>query len=442
MSKNKVLKNISSLFLVQLANYLFPMVSLPIIVRIIGAENFGLINYASSIVLYCVLLINYSFSLTATKKIAQSPNDTQLLNRVFSEVMGAKLFLLLISLIGFTAAMVYIDEMREHWQVMWFSFMLCLGTVLMPDWVFQGRQKLDKLAYFNLVIKVLFTISVLLFVRNKDDYFYQPLVMSISQALIAVLAIYYLTRREGLKLRWPQWPNVFQMLKEDRVIFLSLLVTSLYVTTNTVVLGAVSSPAEVGYFSAAHRFIIIEYSLLTVPLSMSLYPFICSSFSSDENNGLKIVRRIFPLVVALTLICGFATWVAGPFFVELFYGREFLPSKAMFQVMCFIPFLMLINNLLGAQVMLNLGLQRQYLVISFAITGVSVMINFTMSSHYGGMGASYANLLTEICFTIILSAYLYIKRVSVIDLNMFRPYLLSREIKYLLSGNNFIKRRA
>ena len=58
MNKKVLIHNISSLFSVQVANYVLPMVSVPIIVRIIGPEKYGLINYAAAIVSYFIIIVN------------------------------------------------------------------------------------------------------------------------------------------------------------------------------------------------------------------------------------------------------------------------------------------------------------------------------------------------------------------------------------------------
>jgi O-antigen/teichoic acid export membrane protein len=73
--KKALISNISSLFSVEVANYILPMVSMPVIVRIIGPDKFGIINYAGAIVGYFVLIVNYGFDLTATRKIAQNKGD-------------------------------------------------------------------------------------------------------------------------------------------------------------------------------------------------------------------------------------------------------------------------------------------------------------------------------------------------------------------------------
>ena len=106
IQNKNIIKSTSSLFLVQIGNYVVPMISIPIIVRIIGPDKFGMINYASAIIMYFFLLINYGFNLTATRKIAQLGNNSDIRNSVFSEVLGSKIFLFFISCLIFAGCLV------------------------------------------------------------------------------------------------------------------------------------------------------------------------------------------------------------------------------------------------------------------------------------------------------------------------------------------------
>lgn len=60
---------------------------MPIIVRIIGPDKFGALNFSASLITYFSLLINYGFDLTATRAIAKNKDNKEERNRIFSEVL-------------------------------------------------------------------------------------------------------------------------------------------------------------------------------------------------------------------------------------------------------------------------------------------------------------------------------------------------------------------
>ncbi|MBP8976516.1 MAG: oligosaccharide flippase family protein, partial [Bacteroidetes bacterium] len=61
---HRIARNFFSLNIVQVASYIFPLIALPYIVRVIGPEKYGTINFAQAIISYFTLVIIYSFDYT------------------------------------------------------------------------------------------------------------------------------------------------------------------------------------------------------------------------------------------------------------------------------------------------------------------------------------------------------------------------------------------
>ena len=67
---SRVLHNVTSLSGLQVVTYLFPIIILPYLFRVIGPEKFGLIAFAQAFVQYFMILTDYGFSVSATKEIS------------------------------------------------------------------------------------------------------------------------------------------------------------------------------------------------------------------------------------------------------------------------------------------------------------------------------------------------------------------------------------
>ncbi|MBO7635291.1 MAG: oligosaccharide flippase family protein, partial [Paludibacteraceae bacterium] len=69
-SYSKILGNMASLSLLQIANYLIPIIVIPFIVRSLGVETVGKVSYAQNIIQYFTILITFGFDYSATRQIA------------------------------------------------------------------------------------------------------------------------------------------------------------------------------------------------------------------------------------------------------------------------------------------------------------------------------------------------------------------------------------
>src|ERR1700723_3193778 len=83
---SRVLRNVTSLSGLQIITYLFPIIILPYLFRVIGPEKFGLISFAQAFVQYFMILTDYGFSVSATKEISLCLEDKEKVRSVISAV--------------------------------------------------------------------------------------------------------------------------------------------------------------------------------------------------------------------------------------------------------------------------------------------------------------------------------------------------------------------
>lgn len=92
-----VFANFGYLSLLQVAGYVFPLISMPYLARVIGADGFGKIAFASAIVVWIQTISDWGFNLTATRDVAQNRDNKELVSRIFSNVLWARSVLTLLS---------------------------------------------------------------------------------------------------------------------------------------------------------------------------------------------------------------------------------------------------------------------------------------------------------------------------------------------------------
>lgn len=426
--QNKLLKNIFSLSLLQVANNLLPILSIPIIVRIIGPENFGAINFATVVVSYFILLTNYGFDLTATRAIALNKSDVVARSRVFNEVLFSKLFLLAISIGLFLIVLFTLPQLASEKEVAIFSFLIVFSFVLTPNWLYQGMQELYNIAIFNFITKLLFTVLVLVVIRQKEDYIWQPLIISVAHVIVGVVAFIWAVKRYTIHLKLVSLKKVFDVLWSERIIFFSFVSVNVYTYASALILGLVDTKEAVAFFTASWRLVIIMHTIVTIPLGMSLFPFIGESFGISREKGIEQVKKTAPFVALITSLMGITVWLLAPFIISIFYGEAFRPAIGVLRILCFVPMIMGISNLMGVQTLVNLKMDKPYTKI-IAVGGVlGLAFNFWLSRYASYIGAAWAWLLTEISILLILWFFLYKKGIQIIDPKFFSYNYIAQSV--------------
>jgi O-antigen/teichoic acid export membrane protein len=430
--KKSVVKNFFSLGLVQVANYVFPFITVPIVSRIIGPDKFGVINFSAAFMTYFTLLINFGFDLSATRAIAASKNDLAERNRIFNQVVLAKVLLFSISLVLFLIALFTVPQLKNEKEVAVFSFILCFSWVITPNWLYQAMQELSRVAMFNLATKVIFTFVILSLVKVKDDYIWQPLAISTAQLVVGIFSFWYAIRRYNIKLRRMAIRPVLQLLWNERIIFFSMVVINLYTTTNVVLLGFLRSPSQVGYYTAGYRLVIILQSLLMMPMSQALFPFIGSAFAQSREKGLDFIRQVVPIVTLITTSAALFLCMFGSYIILLIYGNKFEASITVFRILVFLPIIIGWSNILGIQTMLNLKMDKQFFRITSLGAVSSVALNFILVTRFGFIGSAITWLLTEILIVVTMYTVLSRHGISIIEKKYFTPTHFKRYLKPII----------
>ena len=83
-------KNMTALGVLQIANYLIPLLVLPVVSRVLGATLFASVGYAQNIITYLTLLVNYGFEYSATRQIALAGDNNERKRQLFWAVVSAK----------------------------------------------------------------------------------------------------------------------------------------------------------------------------------------------------------------------------------------------------------------------------------------------------------------------------------------------------------------
>jgi O-antigen/teichoic acid export membrane protein len=421
--------NVASLFSVQIANFLLPLLTVPYVVRIIGPDKLGLLNFSQAYVAYFSLLINYGFDMAAVRSIAANRTDKEATNRIFSQVMAGKTLLWVLSTVVFSVVSLSNPEFKDHFFLHVCTYLVCIGTVLSPFWLYQAMEDLGRVAIFNLAVKLIFSLSVLLLIRKADDYIYQNLAISVSQILISIVALYVAIRRFDLKFTWPTGPELRNRFREDRTLFLSSVMITLYASSNVFFLGLISLPYNVGIYSAGTRLESMAESFVGLALNQAFFPIVAQAFGQGREQGLRMVRTtFFPLFILMAVI-SVGLWVIAPLFIELLYGAKFQEAVTILRIVCVLPLVIGLSNLLGLHTMLNLRMDRAFFTVTAAGSVIGLGLNMLLIHRFAHVGAAYALVGTEVIITLTMYGYLRWKGIEIIKLAHLQEAFLFTKLR-------------
>lgn len=410
--RKRLMSNMASLFTLQGANYVLPLVTLPYLVRVLGPEKFGLIAFAQAFIQYFVVATDYGFNLSATREIAVHRDNPEKLGEIVSAVLTIKIALFLAGALILAALVASIPTFHVHWALYMIVYLTVMGATLFPTWLFQGLERMKDITWMNMGTRLITTACIFIFVRNTHDYLIAAGIQSVPVLLAAIPAWLVLRRKQGISWRIPSRESLRNQFNNGWHVFLSTAAINVYTSSNAFVLGLIAGPVAVGYFSAANKVVQAVQGMLT-PVTQTLYPHISTLAAQSHEAALAFIRRILPYIAVVGLVFSSGLFVAAAPIVHLVLGDQYDASIPILQWLALLPFIIALSNVYGIQTMLTLGMNQIFSRILIASAALNALLIFPLAWRYAGMGAAMSMLITEMFVTVTMAVVLHKRGINV-----------------------------
>ena len=355
LSRNKtVLANFSYLSLLQVFTILFPLLTYPYLLRVIGLELYGVIVFAQTIINYVSLVINFGFNMSGARDVAVHKEDKVRLSRIVSSTYLCKFILWIVCLIVYLSVISIVPFFRDYYWVYLLSFLLTLNELLLPIWFFQGIEKMKYITILNLSARLLFVAAIFLFVRAREDYLLVPFLNGIGTILAGGLSLYIVLGKEKINLFVIPIKDLKSAYKESFPLFVSSLSTQIYVNVNKLVIGSFLGMSEVSIYDMADKVL----HLMKLPISMmaqAVFPKI-----SRERN-IRFVNRVMFLVAGTVLLAYICVFIGSDWIVYLFTGEYMEEASIIMRLLGVSAILVSFNGFLGGNRLVPFGYSSVYM---------------------------------------------------------------------------------
>lgn len=382
-----VIKNFGYLSLLQIAGYVFPLLTMPYLARVIGADGFGKIAFAAAIMSWIQTIADWGFNLTATRDVAQHREDINAVSHIFSNVLWSRIFLSAVSAVILLLATMFIPICRDNALIIWVSYLMIPGHIFFPDWFFQAVEKMKFTTIFNILLKLVFTLAVFIFIKDKEDYILQPLFTSLGYVVCGIGALYLIIYKWHYKLYRPHVTDIINTIKNSTDVFLNNMMPNLYNSFSVMLLGRFGGPSATGFFDGGNKFISIFFQLQTV-LSRAFFPFL--SRRSDKISLFAKINLFSGCLISVVLL------LFAPLIVKIMLGPEFQGSIIVLRILSISFIFMALNNTYGQNYLIITHHERDLRNITMlsSILGMVLATPLVIYSSY--IGAAVTILVSRI----------------------------------------------
>lgn len=393
--------------------------------RYLGPSNYGLINYASSLVAFAVPIMQLGLNSTLVQEYIQNPKKE-------GEIVGTSLAMNLVSsvacVIGVTAFSMVADagEPTTILVCALYSTSLIAQSIEMLQYWFQSKL-LSKYSSLAMLCSyaVVSAYKIYLLASGKSVYWF-----ALSHAVeygvgAALLVVAY--RKVGEQKLSISLQTAKNMFAKSKYYIIAALMVAAFNSVSGILLKLLIDERENGFFTAALTCTGVT-TFVYIAIVDTARPVALEYRQKSKEMFEKCISSIYSLTLYLSVAQAIVFTLFGKTIIGLLYGTEFLPAIPVLQIHVW----SLAFSVMGAvRNVWILGEEQHNMLWIINLCGaiVSVLVNLLLIPVWGACGAALAAVITQIFTNIIMGFILKpIRRNNYLLFKGLNPKLIAEMI--------------
>ena len=360
-------KNFIMNALLTVSSFIFPVITFPYVSRVLGPEGYGRVGFATSLITYFSMFAKLGIPTYGIRACAQVRDDREKLSRTVQELLVINLVMSVITYAAF-------------------------GAIEM-EWLYKGLERYTYITVRSLLFKLIALAAMFLLIHAESDYVLYGGITVFAASASSVLN--FINARKVADMHPVGGYNFRRHFRAVGIFFAMACASTVYTHLDVLMLGVMSTKTDVGYYNAAVRIKSILVGIVT-SLGAVLLPRASYYIENGQPEAFHRISR-----KALNFVLLFASPMALYFILFAREGIGFLSGAAYtgsVRPMQFImPTLLFIGitNILGIQILVPLGREKDVLYSEIAGAVTDFVLNLLLIPHFRAAGAAIGTLAAE-----------------------------------------------
>lgn len=397
---NKFLKNLSWIFFGNISHAILAYLLNIILARMVTTNDYGVINYAASLIAFFTAIGTLGFNGIITQKFSENEDNAGIIlgTTILPRFLYSMLAVFILQVIVRISAP---NNSLLHIVVLCQSLTICFTSLDGIAYWFQYKAQANIVAILRLIgfaISAIWRITVLGVSKSIPAY-----VFGTSMEIILFMVLLFISYKKNKN---PQFKFNFMILKDmlstSYPFITSAVLVTIYGQIDKVMLNGMLGSSSVAYYSVAFT-LAGAISIIPSALIEGFRPDIMRFSISDKQKFERRMEQLYGIIFWLcTAYCLFITIFAKPIIIIL-YGDKYLPAVPALSTIVWYTSFSYFGSVNGMYMVANKKISWvQILTLVGAI--VNIMLNWVLIPIKGIVGAAIASLLTQIITNFVLIA--------------------------------------
>ena len=388
LSKNAILNALRTTL-----GIIFPLISFPYVSRILGVDNIGRFHFSYSIVTYAAVFAALGVHTYSIRECAKVRDDKMKLEKMASEIFSINLVAAIITYIILIVLCFIVPKFAANRALIYVLSLEIIFTTVGCEWIYPVFEDYLYITLRTLGVYVLSMALLFAFVRTEQDLLKYAIVSSVSVCGAGLANL--IGRRKLCRIRPTIHLNLKQHLTPILTIFMNTVTTTIYVNSDMLILGLMTSDTYTGLYTVSVRIYTIIKRILAAVITVSV-PRLARYWGAGDQVRLKeTCHKIFNVLLIVVTPAMVGLFAISKQVVLLIAGKSFADSRQSLQILSIALLLSLFCWFFTSCILIPSKNEKKVLQGTIAAALSNIILNLVLIPYFQERAAALTTCIAE-----------------------------------------------
>lgn len=395
----RVFSNAKWIIICRIGQSLLQLIVGMITARYLGPSNYGLINYAASIVAFVLPFMQLGMPSTLVQELVDTPEKE-------GEIMGTAMLSNLVSgmaslvvLIGFVSVANRGETITLIVCALYSLSLLFRAMELLTYW-FQYKLKSKFPSIIMLGVSLFVSLYKIFIVVTGKSIYWFAIITSIEFVLSGFAMVIIYSRMKTQRFQF-SFPMVKRLFSRSKYFILAAAMVTVFQNTDHIMLKMMVGDSQNGFYTAAITCATI-FHFLYFAIVDSMRPVILENKKALSSRYEENLSGLYGIVIYSAVVQAIAFTVLAKPIVIILYGEEYMATIQVLRVVVWQIAFSHMGTVRNIWILAE-GLEKYVWRINLSGALLNIVLNAIFIPYMGAFGAALASLLTQIFTNLILN---------------------------------------
>ena len=378
----------------QCCNILFPLVTYPYIVRVLGDANIGRYSFADSIVQYFIIAATLGAPGYAIREGARIRDDKERIVRFTAEIFTINTLTLVVSYVLLVICVFFVDRIRQDAVLVMILSINIVTSVVGRDWINTIYEDFAFITIRYIVCQLLSLILMFVFVKDVGDTLVYTSISLVATSGAQLINIFYTWKKIPFRLVISK--HIFKHLKPIGYMCAISVASIIYINSDVTILGFFRTDEEVGTYYIVSKIYTILKALINA-IIMVIIPRMSFCLGKADYEGYnRILSNTRSILLTLVVPCATGIVALSENVIQLINPQSAFAGVTTLRILSFTVVVAAFAYFYSSCVLIPNKKENLFLIATSAAAVLNACLNFIMVPLLGINGAAITTLIAEI----------------------------------------------